>query len=316
MRRGRGRILDSQANSERAWAREHSRAHKPSEAENKRPRKSFGWTKISAHPSPSSQGGVQARTAIDITGSGSLLRLSPRSGSSRSDRHVGPSQPGLAPAIRSRHSDDVFTGDTMGRSPSRVDDQTRQDRERRQCSSDSRGGPLDHADSAPMDLHRMECGAKESFASQPGQPATRGGQKSGESTSQVHSQGRRRASIPESEATQAGHTSRGSGDAPDPHHPPTGSGDLQRPGHSGEQLCREADRPTPTTRTSQQERAGQRVVKTTALSDERTPTRSQPSTVHPERDMRSVSAAQTCAASERCHTTRHLHFFCGKDRCR
>ena len=117
------------------------------------------------------------------------------------------------------------------------------------------------------------------FASQPGQPATRGGKKSGESTSQVHSQGRRRASIPESEATQAGHTGRGSGDAPDPHHPPTGSGDLQRPGHSGEQLCREADRPTPTTRTSQQERAGQRVGKTTALSDERTPTRSQPSTV-------------------------------------
>ena len=240
-----------------------------------------------AHPSPSGQGGVQARTVIDITGSGSLLRLFPRSGSSRSDRHVGPGQPGLAPAIRSRHSDDIFTGDTMRRSPSRVEDQTRQDRERRQCSSDSRGGPLDHADSAPVDLHRMECGAKECFASQPGQPATRGGKKSGESTSQVHSQRRRRASIPESEATQAGHTGRGSGDAPDPHHPPTGSGNLQRPGHSGEQLCREADRPTPTTRTSQQERAGQRVGKTTALSDERTPTRSKPSTANPEGDTRS-----------------------------
>ena len=87
--------------------------------------------------------------AIDITGSGSLLRLFPRSGSSRSDRYVGPGQPGLAPAIRSRHSDNVITGDTMGCSPSRVEDQTRQDRERRQCSPDSRGGPLDHADSAP-----------------------------------------------------------------------------------------------------------------------------------------------------------------------
>ena len=43
---GRGRILDSQANSEKAWAREHTRAHKPNAAENKRPRKSFGWTKI------------------------------------------------------------------------------------------------------------------------------------------------------------------------------------------------------------------------------------------------------------------------------
>ena len=51
------------------------------------------------HPTPSSQGSVQARTAIDITGSGSLLRLFPRSGSARTDRHVGPSQPGLAPAI-------------------------------------------------------------------------------------------------------------------------------------------------------------------------------------------------------------------------
>ena len=242
-----------------------------------------------AHPSPSGQGGVQARTAIDITGSGSLLRLFPRFGSSRSDRYVGPGQPGLAPAIRSRHSDNVITGDTMGRSPSRVEDQTRQDRERRQCSPDSRGGPLDHADSAPvdLDLHRMECGAKESFASQPGQPATRGGKKSGESTSQVHSQGRRRASIPESETTQAGHTGRGSGDALDPHHPPTSSGDLQRPGHSGEQLCREADRPTPKTRTSQQECAGQRVGKTTALSDEGTPTRSKPSTANPEGDKRS-----------------------------
>ena len=38
------------------------------------------------HPTPSSQGSVQARTAIDITGSGSLLRLFPRSGSSRTDR--------------------------------------------------------------------------------------------------------------------------------------------------------------------------------------------------------------------------------------
>ena len=160
-------------------------------------------------------------------------------------------------------------------------------RKRRQCSSDSRDGPLDHADSAPVDLYRMECGAKESLASQPGQPTTRGSQKSGESTSQVHSQGRRRASIPESETTQAGHTSRGSGDAPDTHHPPTGSGDLQRPGHSGEQLCREADRPTPKTRTSQQECAGQRVGKTTALSDERTPTRSKPSTANPEGDTRS-----------------------------
>ena len=33
--------LDCQANSEKAWAREHTRADKPSAAENKRPRKSF-----------------------------------------------------------------------------------------------------------------------------------------------------------------------------------------------------------------------------------------------------------------------------------
>ena len=108
----------------------------------------------------------------------------------------------------------------------------------------------------------------------------------GESTSQVHSQGRRRASIPEPETTQAGHTSRGSGDAPDTHHPPTGSGDLQRPGHSGEQLCREADRPATALGTSQQECAGQRAGKTTPLSDEQTPTRSKSSTDPPETDMR------------------------------
>ena len=78
---------------------------------------------------------------------------------------IGPSQPGLAPALRSRHRDDVSTGDTMGCPPSRVEDPTRQDRKRRQCPSDSRDGSLDHADSAQMDLYRMECGAKESFAS-------------------------------------------------------------------------------------------------------------------------------------------------------
>eukprot|EP00439_Symbiodinium_sp_Y106_P003703 s9611_g1.t1 len=41
---------------------------------------------------------------------------------------IGPSQPGLAPALRSRHRDDVSTGDTMGCPPSRVEDPTRQDR--------------------------------------------------------------------------------------------------------------------------------------------------------------------------------------------
>ena len=240
-----------------------------------------------AHPSAFGPGGIQTRTAIDVIGSGSLLRLFPRSGSPWSDRHVGSSKPGLAPTVRSRHSDNVITGDAMGCSPSRVEDKTRQDRERRQCSPDSRSGPLDYADSAPVDLHGMEYGAKEGSTSQQRQPTTRGRQTSGEPSSQVYRQGRRRTSIPESEATQARPAGRGGSDASDPHHPPSGSGDLHGSGHTGEQLRWEADRPTPTTGTSQQERAGIRVGKATAMNDERTPPRSRLPTTQPEGHTRS-----------------------------
>ena len=240
-----------------------------------------------AHPSSLGPGSIQTRTATDVAGSGSLIRPFPRSGSPWSDRNVGSSQPSLAPTVRSRHGDRVTTGDTMGCSPSRVEDKTRQDRKRHQCSPDSRSGSLDYADSAPVDLHGMERGAKEGPTSQQRQPPARGRQKSGEPSSQIYRHGRRRASIPESETTQAGHTGRGSGDAPDTHHTPTGSGDLQRPGHLGEQLCREIDRPATASGTSQQECTGQRAGKTTALNDVRTPTRSKSPTDPPEGDKRS-----------------------------
>ena len=120
--------------------------------------------------------------------------------------------------------------------------------------SRQQGDPLDYADSAPVDLHGMERGAKEGSTSQQRQPTTRGRQTSAEPSSQVYRQGRRRTSIPESEATQARPAGRGGSDASDPHHPPSGSGDLHGSGHTGEQLRWEADRPTPTTGTSQQER--------------------------------------------------------------
>ena len=235
-----------------------------------------------AHPSPFGPGSIQTRTATDVAGSGSLLRLFPRSGSPWSDRNVGSSKPGLAPTVRSRHSDNATTGDTMGRSPSRVEDKTRQDRKRRQCSPDSRGGPLDYADSAPVDLHGMERGAEEGPSSQQRQPPTRGCQKSGEPSSQVYRQGRRRTSIPESEATQARPAGRGGSDASDPRHSPSGSGDLRGSGYTSEQLCWEADRPTPTTGTGQQKRAGKRVGKAAAMNNERTPPRSKLPTAQPE----------------------------------
>ena len=216
---------------------------------------------IKTHPTPSSQGSVQARTAIDITGSGSLLRLFLEVG------HHGLIGM-LVQASQAWHQH--FEAGTVTTSLRAtlwgvllLEWKTRLDKIENDVNALQTAETAHWITRTPLqwDLYRMECGAKESFASQPGQPTARGSQKSGESTSQVHSQGRRRASIPESETTQAGHTSRGSGDAPDTHHPPTGSGDLQRPGHSGEQLCREADRPATAPGTSQQECAGQRAGK-------------------------------------------------------
>ena len=127
--------------------------------------------------------------------------------------------------------------------------------------------------------------------------------------------GRRRTSIPESEAAQARPAGRGGSDAADPHHPPSGSGDLHGSGHTGEQLRWEADRPMPTTGTSQQERAGKRVGKATAMNDERTPPRSRLPTTQPEGHARSPPPPLVKPSND-VKQSDIFSFFAGQDCCR
>ena len=151
----------------------------------------------------------------------------------------------------------------------------------------SGGGQLDFADSAPVSVHRMECGAEESPAIKHGRPHSRAGQASRGQPAEEHGKGRHSASAPKPQATAPGSAGRRRGDAPDPDHPSTCGGSLSGPGPASQQLPGKGDRTSAAQRKGQQNVPGEGAGKTAALSRQRTPLHQSGSTNEKQREMRS-----------------------------
>ena len=212
------------------------------------------------------QGGSQARATADILGSGQELRSLPGNRQPWHDQHADPSQPGMAPTVRGRHSDYDAASHSMGSSMTRMASQAHQDRAGHPGPPNSGDGQLDFADSAPVGVHRVECGAEEGPAIKQRQPLSRSGQASRSQPAEEHGEGRHCASAPEPQATPPRSTGRCRGDALDPDHPSTCSRGLSRPGPAGQQLRRKGDRTSATRRKGQQDVPGEGAGKTTVLS--------------------------------------------------
>ena len=144
-----------------------------------------------------------------------------------------------SPAVRGRHGDNDIASHSMGSSSTRVASPAHQDRDRRPGPPNSGGGQLDFADSAPVGVHGVECGAEESPAIKHGQPLSRAGQASRGQPAEEHRKGRRSASAPKPQATAPRSAGRRRGDAPNPDHPSTCRGSLSGPGPASQQLRKE-----------------------------------------------------------------------------
>ena len=135
--------------------------------------------------------GSQARATANILGSRQELCPLPGNRQPWHDQHADSSQPGMAPTVRGRHGDNDIASHSMGSSTTRMASQTHQNRAGHPSPPNSGNGQLDFADSAPVGVHRVECGAEEGPAFKQGQPLPRTDQASRSQPAQEHGKGRK-----------------------------------------------------------------------------------------------------------------------------
>ena len=258
---------DSRMRSRTSFARAPERAEaewrrRPKGVEKWKRRKNFGWIRTRQdHANPDPLGHTTRATTHHPRG-GPKLRVLHGDEQSRHHRapHCHSGQRDVASEIRGRDSPNLVAGHTVGGHLDGKAGLLGEDREGHTGAPGGGDSRLGNADSAPVDLQRVESGAKEvkeGVAIQPRQPTARRRKKGGGAADQEHGQRRHSTQIPKSEAAEAGPSNGSGSDDPNPDDPSTCSRGISRSGPAREQLCGQVDWASPPQGESEQVSPGQ-----------------------------------------------------------